>query len=69
VLGEDGEEPAVQIEEAIGKGRLGVGPDLAVGDVAETIPVGPDHPPPRAAEAGIEAEDDQSLSMTSSGTS
>ena len=52
------------------QGDVGVGLDLAVGDVRETIAVSLDQPPAGRAEARVEAEDSQaSFSSSSSGTS
>ena len=69
MLGEDGEQAAVQLDQPGGERGLRVGADLAVGDVAQAVALGRDHAPAGAAEPGIEAEDDQSFSITSSGTS
>ena len=57
-------------EQAIGQSLLRIGADLAVGDMAQPVPLGGDHPPAGAAEARIEADDDQpSFSSTASDTS
>ena len=46
---------------------LRVGPHLAVGDMAQPVALGGDHPPAGAAQARIEADDDQpSFSNTAS---
>ena len=58
MLGQDGEQAGVELDQPGGKQDLGIGPDLAVGDMAEAVAVGPDHAPAGAAEPGIEAEDD-----------
>ena len=70
MLDEDREEPAVKLKQAGRKRGLRVGPDLAVGDMGQAIALGRDHAPAGAAEAWVEAKDDQeSRSITSSDTS
>src|SRR5205085_4960529 len=58
VLAEHGLKPVVELYQARGERHLGVGPDLAVGDMAQAIALRPDHAPACASKAGIEAEDD-----------
>jgi hypothetical protein len=56
--------------QAIGQSALGIGANLTVGNVAQTISLGGDDAPAGAAKPRVEAEQDQaSLSITSSGTS
>jgi len=56
--------------EAARQRRTGVGLDLPVGDVRETVAFSLDQPPAGCAEAGVEAKDLQaSFSSSSSGTS
>jgi hypothetical protein len=63
-------ELSIELDQSGGKRRLRIGPDVAVGDMAEPVAVGPDDAPPGAAKPGVEAEDDQETrSITSSGTS
>ena len=70
MLGEDGEKLAVEGEQPVGKSGLRIGSNLAVGDMAEPVPVRPDEAPAGAAKPRIKAEDDQeSFSITSSDTS
>jgi len=60
----------VKRHQPFGQRRGGVGPDLAVEDVAEAIALGRDQAPASRAESGIEADQDQpSFSITDSGTS
>jgi hypothetical protein len=71
VLGEQGLELAGEVRQAR-RQRLGrIGPELAVGDVAEAVAVGAEQTPAGRAEPGIEAEDQgqASFSSSSSGTS
>jgi hypothetical protein len=70
VVGEQGFELVRERGEAARKRRGGVGLDLPVGDLCETVPVSLDQPPAGGAQAGIEAENLQpSFSSSSSGTS
>jgi hypothetical protein len=59
MIGDDRREHAVEMREPARERRLRVGPELAVGDVAEPIALSADDPPAGGAEPGIEAEDDQ----------
>lgn len=60
----------IQRQQARGQGRLGVGLDLAVGDMAQPIAIDGDQPPASGAKAGVETKQDQpSFSITSSETS
>ena len=71
MVGEQRLELACEVGQAGGE-RLGrIGPELAVGDVAEAIALGADETPAGRAEPGIEAEDQRqaSFSSSSSGTS
>ena len=68
--GEDFGERPFERDQALGERLLRVGPDLAVGDVAQPVTLGADHAPAGAAQARVEANQDQpSFSITSSGTS
>ena len=49
--------PPSSADQAGGQRRLGIGADLAVGDVAQPVALGRDHAPAGAAEARIEADD------------
>jgi hypothetical protein len=50
--------------------RVGIGPDLAVGDVREPVALSLDQPPAGGAQPRVETEDLQaSFSSSSSGTS
>ena len=70
VFEEDIGERAIQRHQPFGKRSLRVGCDLAIGDMAQPVALGPDDAPAGRAKAGIEAEDDQaSFSIMSSGTS
>ena len=70
MFGDQGFELVGECREAFGKGRLGVGLDVAIGDVAEAIALGADQAPAGRAQAGIETEDDQpSFSSSSSAIS
>ena len=63
-------ERQIQPKQAIGERLLGIGSDLAVGEMAQPVAFGPDQAPTGASEARIEADDDQpSRSRTSSETS
>jgi hypothetical protein len=67
---EDLTQSVVQTHQALRQRLLGIGPDLAVGDVAQPVAFGGDDTPAGAAKPGIEADQDQaSFSITSSETS
>jgi hypothetical protein len=60
----------MEIDQAHGQVRLGIGPDLSVGDMAQAVAFRRDDAPAGAAESGIKADQDQAIfSITSSGTS
>ena len=70
MLRQDLAQNIVQPDQALGKRVLRVGPDLAVGDMAQPVTFGGNDTPAGAGEPGIEADQDQaSFSITSSGTS
>lgn len=60
-----------EVGQAFRQRLLGVGPELAVGDMAEAVAVGADQAPAGGAEPRIEAEDQRqpNFSSSSSGTS
>lgn len=60
----------IKRQQARGQSRLGVGLDLAVGDMAQPIAIDGDQPPAGCAKAGVKTKQDQpSFSITSSETS
>jgi hypothetical protein len=60
----------VQHDQSLRQRFLGIGPELAIGDMAQPVPFGGNDAPAGAAEPGIEADQDQaSFSITSSETS
>jgi hypothetical protein len=70
VIGEQSFELRSEVRQAKGQSLRGVGLELPVGDVLETIAVGFDQAPSRRGERGIETQDPQaSFSNSSSGTS
>jgi hypothetical protein len=70
MLFDDFTERLIEPDQPVRQGQLRIGTDLPVGDMTETIALGPDHAPACAAKARIEADNDQaSRSITSSETS
>jgi hypothetical protein len=63
-------QAVAEIEKTGGERGLGIGPDLAVGDMAQPVSLGRDDAPAGASKPRIEADDDQeSRSNTASETS
>ena len=70
VVGEEGFELSREVGQALGEGFLGVGLELAVGDVGQAVALGTDEAVAGARQRRVEAEDDQpNFSMISSETS
>ena len=70
MVGEEGFELAREVGQALGEERLGIGLELAVGDVGQAITLGTNEAVAGARQRRVEAEDDQpNFSMISSETS